>query len=172
MESELKLRIVLEKPTTRVDFGLQKGKGGNYETVQTQRSSGKYLSFQFTVRVKRDGKNSPPNFLGPFVQGPPGQRFVYIDIGTYAGQTETVWSRRLKIPLGSITAEMIDKVLATDDSFLQTHVRGTGKDGGPTCGTVKPFAGWSQNRLVAGGPADGGLSIEDCRLNEKNVDAL
>jgi hypothetical protein len=28
------------------------------------------------------------------VQGPPGQRFVYIGIGTYAGQTGTPWSRR------------------------------------------------------------------------------
>ncbi|MEA2205433.1 MAG: hypothetical protein QOE77_2209 [Blastocatellia bacterium] len=146
MERELKLRIVLEKPTTGVDFGLQQGKGANYETVQTQRSSGKDLSFEFTVRVKSDGEDSPPNFLGPFVHGPSGQRFVYIDIGTCAGQMQTVWSRRLKIPLSSITSEMIDKVLAIDDSFLQTHVRGTGKDGGPTCGTVKPFAGWSQNR--------------------------
>jgi hypothetical protein len=147
MEREVKLRIVLEQPTAGVDFGLQKGKGSNYGTVQTQRSSGKDLSFEFPVRVKSDGQDGPPNFLGPFVQGPSDQRFVYIDIGTCAGQTGTGWSRRLKIPLGSITAEMIDIVLAIEDSFLQTHVRGTGKDGGPTCGTVKPFAGWSQNRL-------------------------
>ena len=140
MERELKLRIVLEKPTAGVDFGLQKGNGGNYETVQTQRSSGKDLSFEFTVRVKSDRKSSPPNFLGPFVQGPSEQRFVYIDIGTYAGQAETVWSRRLKIPLGSITGEMIEAISV--NGSLEAHVRGTGNDGGPACGTARPFAGW------------------------------
>lgn len=33
MESELNLRIVLEKPTAGVDFGLQKGCGNDYETL-------------------------------------------------------------------------------------------------------------------------------------------
>jgi hypothetical protein len=142
MERELKLRILLEQPTIGVDFGLQKGKGGNYETVQTRRSAGKDLSFEFTVRVKSDGKNSPPNFLGPFVQGPTGERFVYLDIGTCAGQKETPWSRRLKIPLRDITREMIDELSTRKDAVLEARVRGTGKDGGPSCGTVKPFAGW------------------------------
>ena len=30
------------------------------------------------------------------MQGPSGEQFVYINIGTYAGQTNTSWSRRLK----------------------------------------------------------------------------
>jgi Family of unknown function (DUF5990) len=140
MERELKLQIVLEKPTTGVDFGLQQGKGVNYGTVQTQRSSGEDLSFEFTVRVKGDGNDSPPNFLGPFVHGPSGQRFVYIDIGTCAGQMQTVWSRRLKIPLGGITSEMIARTPVNGN--LVAHVRWMGNDGGPACGTAKPFAGW------------------------------
>ena len=98
MEGELTLRIVLEKPPADVDFGLQKGRGSDYETIQKQRSQAKDLSFEFIVRVKANRNNSPV-FLGSFVQGPAGDRFVYIDIGTYAGQTETGWSRRLKIPL-------------------------------------------------------------------------
>ena len=110
MEHELKLRIVLEKPPAGVDFGLQKGRGVDYETIQTQRSKGPDLHFEFTVRAKHTGKNDPPNFLGPFVQGPTGERFVYIDIGTYAGQSGTCWSRRLKIPLRGITWEMVEEV--------------------------------------------------------------
>jgi hypothetical protein len=136
MDRELTLRIILEKPATGVDFGLQKGHGSNYETVQTQRSVGKDLSFECSVRVSR-AQDGPPNFLGPFSQGPSGQRFLYIDIGTYAGQTETCWSRRLKIPLDGITWEMIDAARR-----LETSVPGTGKDGSPACATVKPFAGW------------------------------
>lgn len=153
MERELTLRIVLEKPPAGVDFGLQKGRGGDYETIQIQRSEGKDLQFEFTVRVKVGGNNATPNFLGPMVQGPPGARFIYLDIGTYAGQTETGWSRRLKVPLSGITWSMIDRRLANSASVLETRIHGTGKDGGPSCGTVKPFPGWelvrSKRRIIS-----------------------
>lgn len=142
MENDLPLRIVLEKPPPDVDFGLQKGRGSGYETVQKQRFKGKDLKFEFTVGVKTSGKDSKPNFLGSFVQGPSGERFIYIDIGTYAGQTDTAWSRRLKVPLRDITADMIDRVLADAESLLEIRVPGTAKDGSPTCATVKPFPGW------------------------------
>lgn len=141
MESEVTLRIVLEKPPAGVDFGLQKGRGVEYETIQKQRSMGTDLHFEFSVRAKQASKADLPNFLGPFVQGPTGERFVYIDIGTYAGQTGTCWSRRLKIPLRGITGKMIADV-AGEGSVLETHVAGTGKDGSPSCATPKPFAGW------------------------------
>lgn len=136
MDREFTLRIILEKPTAGVDFGLQKGHGSNYETVQTQRSEGKDLSFECSVRVAR-AQDGLPNFLGPFAQGPVGQKFIYIDIGTCAGQTATCWSRRLKIPLYGITWKMIDAA-----KRLETRVPGAGKDGSPACATVKPFAGW------------------------------
>jgi hypothetical protein len=141
MEPELTFRIVLEKPPAGVDFALQKGKGSKYETIQKQRSKTNDLCFEFAAKVKV-GKNQAPDFLGAFVQGPPGERFVYIDIGTYAGQQDTFWSRRLKVPLSGITSEMIDKLLNDPQLILETHVPGTGKDGGPNCATVKPFAGW------------------------------
>jgi len=143
MEKELKLRIVLEKPPPGVDFGLQKGHGSRYETVQTQRSGRKDLQFAFAVRVKNDRSDGTPNFLGPFVQGPPGERFVYLDIGTYAGQTDSCWSRRIKVPLRGITWEMIEHVAANAAAILEARVPGTGRDGGPACATVKIFAGWS-----------------------------
>jgi hypothetical protein len=136
MEQELALLIVLENPPAGVDFGLQKGSGNNYETIQTQRSSKGDLSFTLSVRVG-EGKDGQPNFLGPFAQGPPQQRFVYLDIGKCAGQLDTQWSRRLKIPLYGITWELIKK-----GKPLEARVPGTAKDGGPNCATVKPFAGW------------------------------
>lgn len=141
MESEVTLRIVLEEPTAGVDFGLQKGRGNDYETIQIQRSKGQDLSFDFTVRAKATGKDAAPNFLGPFVQGPTGERFVYIDIGTYAGQTATGWSRRLKIPLRGISWKMLEEVIE-GKSLLETRVAGKGKDGSPSCATPKPFSGW------------------------------
>ena len=136
MERELNFLIILERPPAGVDYALQEGSGNNYKTVQMQRSTGQDLTFRFSARV-REGKDGEPNFLGPFVQGPTHERFVYLDIGTYAGQPNTIWSRRLKIPLRGITWEMIDK-----KQPLETRVPGTAKDGSPTCATVKPFAGW------------------------------
>jgi len=142
MECELALRIVLEKPPVGVDFALQKGKGNNYETVQKQRSGTHDLRFEFTARAVPGAKNADPNLLGPFVQGPSGARFVYIDIGTAAGQLGSIWSRRLKIPLTGITVEILSRIEKDPTLILETHVPGTAKDGGPNCATVKPFAGW------------------------------
>ncbi len=140
MERELQLRIVLVEPPPGIDFGLQKGRGNDYETVEKQRSESGDLSFEFSVRVQ-DGPNGRPNFLGPFTQGPPAVRFVYIDIGTYASQTGTPWSRRLKIPLTGITWDVMEKA-----TVLEARVPGTGRDGGPTCASVKNFDGWKPAR--------------------------
>lgn len=129
MENEVTLRIVLKQPPAGVDFGVQKGRGSTYETVQTQRSKGKDLEFEIAVKAKGGRKGATPNFLGPFVQGPPSERFLYVDIGTYAGQRNTCWSRRLKIPLSGITWEMI-----TSEKALVAKVPATGGDGGPACG--------------------------------------
>jgi len=139
--SELTLRIVLEKPPAGVDFGLQKGKGSDYETVLKQRSTAKDLHFEFRIGLKTSAKDRTPDFSGPLVQGPPGQRFVYVDIGTYAGQNDACWSRRLKIPLWGITWDMIRRSDGSR-SVLEARVPGTGKDGGPNCATVTPFGGW------------------------------
>lgn len=141
MERELTLRIVLEGPPAGVDFGLQKGRGSIYETVQKQRSETGDLCFEFTVGVKAGGKGGMPDFVGPMVQGKGGERFVYIDIGTCAGQTETCWSRRLKIPLSGIPWAMVEKT-ANGRMALEARVAGTGRDGGPNCGSVRDFDGW------------------------------
>jgi hypothetical protein len=143
MELDVTFRIVLEKPTMGVDFGLQKGKGSAYETVQTQRSAGKDLTFEFTSKFNDDRNEAMPKIRGPFIQGPVTERFVYIDIGTCAGQQDSCWSRRLKVPLNGITWKMIDRALVEPNAILEARVPGTGKGGGPNCATVKPFNGWN-----------------------------
>ena len=139
--TEVTLRIVLERPTAGVDFALQKGKGRPFDLSGKQRSKGDDLEFEFTVNAK-PGKDDLPNFTGPFVQGPVGERFVYINIGTYAGQTNTCWSRRLKIPLSGTTWAML-----RSGKVLVAHIPGTGNDGGPSCAygwrkQVGPSWGW------------------------------
>ncbi|HEX6188246.1 MAG TPA: DUF5990 family protein [Pyrinomonadaceae bacterium] len=124
---QISLRVVLRKPTAGVDFALQQGRGSKYEAVQRQRSTGKDLKFEFTVGVKT-GKDGAPDFSGPFVQGPRGDRYFYIDIGTYAGQLNTCWSRRLKVPLSCITWDLIGS-----NSTLTADIPGVGKNGEPNC---------------------------------------
>ena len=140
MEQEITLRVIVERPPGDVDFGVQEGHGNDYKTVQIQRYTGRDLRFEFPIRV-REGKNEQPNFLGSFAQGPANNRFIYLDIGTCAGQTNTPWSRRLKIPLAGITRAIIEQASAAS-LVIEVRVPGTGRDGGPTCGTVKQFSGW------------------------------
>lgn len=142
METELTFRVVLEKPPAGVDFALQKGKGTKYEITQKQRSGSRDLRFEFTARAVVGPNGAVPNLLGPFVQGPAGARFLYIGVGAFAGQADTCWNRRLKVPLTGITAEIVRRVEKDPNLILETRVPGTGKDGGPNCATIKPFAGW------------------------------
>ena len=148
MNQDLTLRIILETPPSGVDFALQKGSGHVYETIQTQRSASNDLQFDLEVKIKNIDQNSEePNFIGPFVQGAAPDKFIYIDIGTYAGQRDSIWGRRLKIPLQGITIEMINVTVSDPDNLLVAKVAGTGKDGGPNCATVKPFNGWHLFRV-------------------------
>jgi len=135
---EVTFRIVLESPPAGVDYALQKGHGSAFETVQTQRSDGKDLRFEFEASPRLSG--SVADFRGPFVQGPAGGRFVYIGIGQFAGQAETPFSRRLKIPLRGITVDMVRR--ASGGAMLEARVPGTGRDGTPACASVKEFDGW------------------------------
>ena len=139
-EAEVRLRIVLVAPPAGVDFGVQEGKGNDYTTIHKQRSKDADLTFEFTVTVKDNREDSLPNFLGPLAQGPTAGRFIYINIGKSAGQFDSCWDRRIKVPLGGITWDMIEK--ASTKLVLEAQLPGTGKDGGPSCATVKPAEGW------------------------------
>ncbi|HEY3840543.1 MAG TPA: DUF5990 family protein [Bryobacteraceae bacterium] len=137
MSRELTIRIVIERPPTGVDFALQKGRGSSCVPVQRQSSNGNDLSFEFQPAIREGVADSMAAMGGPFVQGPPKQRFVYLDIGTYAGQADSCWSRRMKVPLEGITAKML-----SSGGVMEIRVPGTGRDGGPTCATVKDLPGW------------------------------
>lgn len=141
MNIQLPLRIILEKPPAGIYFALQSGSGSKFESVQKQVSTADDLVFELSVRLKR-GEDGLPDFAGPFVQGNKEGRFIYIGIGKFAGNADSDWSRRLKIPLKNIETGAIEKVIADYFLVLETKVPGTGRDGGPNCATVKPFAGW------------------------------
>ena len=80
--------------------------------------------------------------------GPTGGRFIYINSGTYAGHSDSCWSRRAKVPLSGITWELIEEALTKSGVLLEARIAGTAKDGGPACATVQLLEdGWSVRNI-------------------------
>ncbi len=141
----LQLRITLIKPPPDVPFCMQQGKDNLVPPSSYYEGN---TSFDFTVNVVNDRADGPPNFRGPFTQGPPASRFIYVNSGTYAGQADSCWSRRAKIPLSGITWELIEEALSKSGAVLEARIPGTAGDGGPVCATVRLLdGGWKvQNK--------------------------
>ena len=131
MKHEIPLRIVVIGPLPGVAMKVQRGKD---ELLPPRTCSAERMVFGFTVSV--DMTEAKPNFLGKYAQGPKDARFVYVNSGTYAGQ-HSVWGRRAKISLMAITGEQIQEVISNERRVLTTQFEGVGRDGGPTCASVK-----------------------------------
>lgn len=131
-DNEVTLRIVVMDPPCGVRFQLQRGAKALDPPTST---NSKAITFEFPVRIGKrpDGQ---PNVLGPNTQGPPAGRFVYVNSGTLAGQSDTCWSRRAKVPLTSITWALIERA-RRGGVAIEVEITGTGRDGGPSCGTVR-----------------------------------
>ena len=143
--TELPLRITLHRAPPGVAFALQRGKSGmhgNVELVQPTRRDFDSLSFDFSVRVEQAKRGARPRFLGEFTQGPPEKRFVYVNSGRSAGQADTLWNRRAKIPLSTISGALIETALAKPDTILEIEIEGTIKDGGPVCASLLSSTEW------------------------------
>ena len=140
MIRSLSLRITLVKPPHGVPLCLQQGKD---DLVPPTSDSGENVSFDFTVNIANNRTDGQPNFRGQFVQGPTGGRFIYINSGTYAGQADSCWSRRAKIPLSGISWDLIEEALSKSSAVLEARIAGTAGDGGPACATVRLLdGGW------------------------------
>jgi len=132
MKVQIPFRVVVDKPLAGVSMQVQRGKD---ELLPPSSISDSKISFEFEISVDTDV--DPPNFLGKYAQGPKSSRFVYVNSGTYAGQGHTCWARRAKLSLMDITTQQIQDVAASPGSRIETCIPGVGRDGGPTCASVK-----------------------------------
>lgn len=130
---ELPLRIEVRDPVPGVALALQRGRD---EVVPPTSVTAAAATFDMSVRADLPNDNGPVGFYGPFTQGPPSGRFVYVTVGKRAGQPGSCWDRRAKVPLGGITAAQVREALETG-GVLAVAFDGRGKDGTPTCATVK-----------------------------------
>jgi hypothetical protein len=139
---EVAFRITVLDPPRGVVFRLQRGRS---ELVAPSNESASCIVFNFTLRVEPGAASGPPRLLGPFAQGPPANRFVYVNSGKHAGQVESCWDRRAKVPLATVDASLIEQAAASG-AVIEARIAGTGRDGGPACATVPLVSGW---RVIA-----------------------
>jgi hypothetical protein len=132
-QTEIRMRLVIDSPVPGVAYSLQDKKS---QPVDVKVSKGPALAFEFPIRIA-DG----PKFFGEQVRSEgPERRFVYIAIGEQAGQKGSCWSRRMKIDIHTIPQALLDK--AVRGKVLEATLKGTGKDGTPSCATVSPSQPW------------------------------
>ena len=127
---EINVRIRVLQPLAGVAMQVQRGRD---ELLPPIENGNEELVFEFPLTVDLAG--SSPNFLGRYSQGPKDARFIYVNSGTYAGQAHTCWSRRAKLSLMAVTASQVRELL--EGGWLEASLPGVGRDGGPTCASVK-----------------------------------
>lgn len=136
----LTLRIIVLDPPPNVLWALQLGRD---EMVKPTSTTKRRICFDFAVEVVEDSAKGGIRLRGPAVQGRPGERFVYLRIGTYAGQTGTDIARRAKIGLEGITPKLLDAMRAKRGGVLEVQFAGTDSKGGAACATVPLIGnGW------------------------------
>lgn len=136
----VQLILTVKAPPPAVRFAVQHGRDG---LVPPFRITEQAVSFGITLMLGPPLANGAINFRGPFAQGQPGERFLYLNSGTYAGQTGTPWAHRAKIGLLHIPRELVTSAAGDPHAALEARIVGTMKDGGPVCASVRaPQIAW------------------------------
>ena len=133
-QTEIRARIVIEQPVPGVLHSLQQDDA----PLDPQRSkAGEPLAFDFPLRIAPPKDDQGPKFFGPQVRREgPVRRFVYIRIGTAAGDRASPWTRRMKIDIHDIAPALLDAAVA--GGVLEGTINGTLPDGSPACATIRP----------------------------------
>lgn len=137
-QTEVRARIVIEQPVAGVLHSLQEGDDRPLDPKASK--SGEPLAFDFPLRIERT-PDGGAKFFGPQVRREGKERrFVYIRIGTCAGQHLSPWTRRMKIDIHDIDRGLLDRALADSGAggTLVATINGTAKDGSPACATIRP----------------------------------
>ena len=134
------LQITVVRPPQGVRFAIQLGKS---ELTVPSAVSLDTIFFNVTITVDDTTMHQSPRMLGAVVQGPPTARFIYVNSGTRAGQFDSCWDRRAKVPLSVMSWEVIRQQQATPNSCVAVSIEGRSRDGGPNCATVQLIGtGW------------------------------
>ena len=126
--TELPGRHVGGSSTMRL--GIQKGK----DVIDDVVADGEALTFPCVLRVERNTETGKPNFLGPYAQGTPKERFIYLCWGQrIAGGWVGVG--RAKIQLNGIEWHAVEHAM-TSGQPIEAVLNMTDKKGRPLCASV------------------------------------
>lgn len=78
---------------------------------------------------------------GPLIQGPAGSKYVYVNIGKQAGDPDSRWDRRVKVPLAGLSTALLQLAIERD-AALEVGYWGIRRGGTPACATVPLDPGW------------------------------
>ncbi len=93
-------------------------------------------SATWTVECTPAPSASGTDLAGPYIQGPPGGRFIYLSWGTVDDAGGFSLFRRAKLWLGAVPADVLDQ--AVDRGLLVGRVGLTDPEGNPRCAAVRP----------------------------------
>lgn len=124
---------MIERPVPGVVYSLQQ----DDKPLDLRASdSGESLAFNFPLRIERPSACGA-KFFGPQVRREGKvRRFVYVRIGTSAGQHGAPWDRRIKVDIHDIEPALLDAAIA--GGLLEATIRNTARDGSPACATIRP----------------------------------
>lgn len=113
-----------------VAIGIQRGT----EVLEQAPSSCETPTFRAEVEVATTGEGGEPDFRGPWVHGPKGDRFLYLAWVAIRGGDLVA---RIKLKLADIDPALLAEA-ATGGGTLLARVRLVNRQGKPASGTVRP----------------------------------
>ncbi|MCB0145472.1 MAG: hypothetical protein KDE50_36650 [Caldilineaceae bacterium] len=114
-----------------VRLGIQKGK----EVVDDLWAEGDEVDFTCSLRVEKNNATGTPNFLGPYAQGTPKERFIYLCWGERKGGAWDGFGR-VKVHLKDLAWPAIEKAMATGDA-VEAIIKMVDQKGRPVFASLK-----------------------------------
>jgi Family of unknown function (DUF5990) len=122
------------EPTIKepVYLGIQHGR----EVIEQVPADRRTVTFNPEFRVSRNPEGTP-NFLGPYAQGTPTDRFIYLSWGVKHQDGRFEMFRRLKLRPRHLTWRQINESITSDQPIV-VRLKLTDPRGCPLCATPPP----------------------------------
>lgn len=137
-ERSVLARVRVISPVAGCAYALQR-RDGTVDQVQVATDADLLFTTSITLRLTAEETHDPK---GLHVNGPKGDRFLYVTSGTLSGQADSCWTRRAKVPLQGISMA-VPRSLEAMPPMIDATIDGRARDGGPACASVPLLSGWT-----------------------------